>query len=204
MAEQLHDEEEKEEEKKNGLLAYIRGKDGLLRLMVIAGVAGIGLIFFSSVFVRTPQTDKTSAASSAGTEEFSLEDYRRELTDELGNMIACIKGAGKTRIMLTLDGTVRSIYASDSDLQQRESSRRTGTDENADRQQNEKQSLITVRNKDGSQQAITIGQQMPRIRGVLIVCEGGDDPEVCERIIQAVASALNISKSHVSVMKGNF
>lgn len=203
MTEQLK-EDGGQEEKKNGLSGLFKGKDGLLRLIVLAGVAGIGLIFFSSFFSRTPQTEKPAASASAGTEQFSLEDYRRELTDEMGNMIACIKGAGKTRIMLTVDGTVRNLYASDNDIQQRESSRRTGGDENADRQQNEKQSVITVRNKDGSQQAITVGQQMPRIRGVLVVCEGGDDPEVCEKIREAVASALSISKTHVSVLKGNF
>lgn len=41
----------------------------------------------------------------------------------------------------------------------------------------------------------------PLIRGVLIVCEGGDDPVVVERITEAVTKALDISTAKVCVTK---
>lgn len=41
----------------------------------------------------------------------------------------------------------------------------------------------------------------PHIRGVLVVCEGGDEPVVVERVTDAVCKALNISTAKVCVTK---
>lgn len=41
----------------------------------------------------------------------------------------------------------------------------------------------------------------PIIRGVLVVCEGGDDPVVVERITDAVTKALDISTAKVCITK---
>lgn len=41
----------------------------------------------------------------------------------------------------------------------------------------------------------------PHIRGVLVVCEGGDDPVVVERITEAVTKALDISTAKVCITK---
>ncbi len=41
----------------------------------------------------------------------------------------------------------------------------------------------------------------PVIRGVVVVCQGGDNPIVVERVLSAVTKALNISTSKVCVTK---
>lgn len=41
----------------------------------------------------------------------------------------------------------------------------------------------------------------PLIRGVLVVCEGGDDPVVVERVTEAVTKALDISTAKVCITK---
>ena len=41
----------------------------------------------------------------------------------------------------------------------------------------------------------------PVIRGVLVVCEGGDDPVVTQTVTQAVTRALDISSAMVCVTK---
>ena len=189
--------EERSKKQNTGILS---SRDMLVKLIVIIGIAGAGLIFLSSVL---PKNDSSSsqAAAQAVSEYSDTDAYRERLCEELGNMIAGMKGAGRTRIMLTMDGTVRNIYAADNDIRQSESSRRNSADENTDKQNNERISYIKVRNKDGSEQAIKIGCQMPKVRGVLVVCEGGDNDEVCGRIKEAVAAALNISKTHICVSK---
>ena len=169
-------------------------KENILKLTVIVGIAGIMLIFFSTVFSGNKAKEDTFAEVSES-ETAILTQYKKELCDELGNMLASIEGVGKTKIMLTLDGTVRNIYATDNDIQQRETS--------ADKQSNEKQSCIVIRQNDGSEKALTVGQLMPKIKGVLIVCEGGDDSEICERVSEAVSAALDVNKTHICVTKMN-
>ena len=39
------------------------------------------------------------------------------------------------------------------------------------------------------------------IRGVLVVCEGGDDPVVTARVTEAVTKALDISTAKVCIAK---
>ena len=143
-------------------------KENILKLTVIVGIAGIMLIFCSTVFSGNKAKEDTFAEVSES-EADTLTQYRQELCDELGNMLASI--------------------------QQRETS--------ADKQSNEKQSCIVIRQNDGSEKALTVGQLMPKIKGVLIVCEGGDDSEICERLSEAVSAALDVNKTHICVTKMN-
>ena len=41
----------------------------------------------------------------------------------------------------------------------------------------------------------------PVIRGVVVACDGGDDPVVIERVINVVTKALNISSAKVCITK---
>lgn len=166
-------------------------KENILKVTVIAGLAGIVLIFCSDFFGGREKEDTFAEVSES--ETYTVEEYRQGLCEELGNMLASIEGVGKTKIMLTIDGTVRNIYATDNDIQQRETS--------SDKQSNEKQSCIVIRQNDGSEKALTIGQLMPKIKGVLVVCEGGDKEEVCIKVVEAVSAALDVTKSHICVSK---
>ena len=44
----------------------------------------------------------------------------------------------------------------------------------------------------------------PVIRGVVVVCQGGDNPVTVQRVLSAVTKALNISSAKVCVTKSNF
>ena len=41
----------------------------------------------------------------------------------------------------------------------------------------------------------------PKVRGVVIVCDGGDDPVVAARVLEAVTKSLSISSDKVCVTK---
>ena len=48
-------------------------------------------------------------------------------------------------------------------------------------------------------QPVTISIENPTITGVLIVCEGGDNSAVRERIYKAVSTSLNIGTNQIYV-----
>lgn len=184
------------DEAKEGVFGLRLKRETLLRLVIAAGVIGIGLIFVSSLLSGKDRSASETAAGAATDDTMQTEEYRRMLSEELGNMVASIEGAGRTKLMLTLDGTVKNIYASDSDIRREGAAQSSGAVVD-----NEKRSCIVVRTGSGSEQALTVGQTMPAVRGVLIVCEGGGNKEVAERIRSAAAAALNISASRVCVLK---
>ena len=41
----------------------------------------------------------------------------------------------------------------------------------------------------------------PEVKGVVVVCQGGDDPLVVRRVVETVRVALNISSSRISVSR---
>lgn len=190
-----------EEENNNGraFMGLIK-KENAVRLIVIIGIAGIGLIFLSSMFGKKSDSTKSDENSQVSVVD-DVSAYREKLCEELGNMIASIEGAGRTKVMITIDGTTRKLYATDNDIQQKENLQKNSTAENNDRQNIEKRSCIVIRSGNGTEQALVIGELMPNIKGVLIVCDGGGNEDVCERIKKAVSAALNIPSSHISIVK---
>lgn len=55
---------------------------------------------------------------------------------------------------------------------------------------------VYLNNSDTKTKSIT-----PVVRGVVIVCDGGDDPVVVSRVMSAVTKSLDISSSKVCVTK---
>ncbi len=126
-----------------------------MRLIIIAGVIGIALIFFSSLDL--------GGFSGRQDDAFSVKAYSEELESDLEEVIAHIQGAGKTKVMLTMENSVEYVYLRDS--------------------------------------ATKTKEVAPLIRGVLVLCEGGDEPVVAERITEAVTKALNLSTAKVCITK---
>ena len=102
--------------------------------------------------------------------------------------------------MVTIDGTARNIYATEEDYLKKENSRSADGDESTAAESSEKKNLIVVRQSDGSEQVLIIGRLVPAVKGVLVVCDGGGDEEICARVTRAVSSALNITSSHICVV----
>ena len=52
---------------------------------------------------------------------------------------------------------------------------------------------ITVKDSEGTEHALAVKKIEPKVKGVVIICPGGDDPIVKNRITEAVTTALSIS-----------
>ena len=61
-----------------------------------------------------------------------------------------------------------------------------------------KDGLISAIGDDG-EKPIVIRTDEAKIRGVLVICEGGKNPLVREKIIEAVCALFNIPSNKVSV-----
>lgn len=48
---------------------------------------------------------------------------------------------------------------------------------------------------------VLVTEILPKIRGVVVVCDGGNDAAVCERVTEVVTTALNIPQRRVCVTK---
>lgn len=178
---------EKDKSTLDGLKKLFGSKEKLTKIVLVLGVTGIVLILASELF---PQ-QKAAAQSTYGGTEISYE-RERQLEKRLETMIEQISGAGKTKVMITLDSSNEYFYAFES---------KTDTAEkDAERQSSAEEAPAVIDGNNGEEPLITkVGES--GVRGVFVVCRGGDNPQVAERIINAVCAVLGIGSSRVSVAK---
>lgn len=180
--------DETKEEKKLTIKSIFSGNN-LKNLIIFAGILGIALIFLSSFMGR--ENDATEAPVSET--KTTAESYAKKLEDDLGKIISNIDGAGKTNILITIDREIENVYQTDTDA--------TAKSDSEGSQQNNKSSTVVIRSKNSTEEPIKVTEIMPKIKGVLVVCEGADSAVVKQNIIDSVRTVLGVASSRVSVQK---
>ena len=60
---------------------------------------------------------------------------------------------------------------------------------------------ITIKDSQGTEHALAVTELEPKVKGVIVICPGGDNPIVKNRITEAVTTALSITSKHVCITK---
>lgn len=179
---------------KGGIERLCRSDKGR-KIIIFLGFTGIALIFISNLF-DGKSSDRTETAPVIQA-EYSLQEYTTQLEQRLSEIISEIDGAGKAEVFLTVESTSESVYAAD----QKENSTQKNNNGSSENEISHETSYITVKLSDGTQQVIKVKEVEPKIRGVIVVCSGGGDSVVQERIMQAVKTVFDISSARVCVLK---
>lgn len=163
-------------------------KDRTVKFLVLLGICGIVLIFFSGLFGKSgsqqePLQEETSPANA--------EEYRRGVEQDISRIVEAITGEEKPAVLVTLESGSRYIYAED----EKNSS---GTDGEKKSEEEEKNHVI-LKGADGAQHALTVTEMQPEIKGVVIVSGRAGEPAVREKLTNAVRTAFNLSSAKVCV-----
>ncbi len=177
-------------EKISGLLK----KENRAKLVTVIGILILVLILLSEIGTSCSKKEERIQTAS-----FDCEAYADSIEERLCEIISSIKGAGKVKVLVTLENSEEYIYASDSrknsDLSEnRDTDGSTSTDTKNDTEE----SVIIVDGKNG-REALLRTMLLPSVEGVVVVCEGAESDLVRERIIEAVTTALGISSRRVYV-----
>ncbi len=174
-----------------GLTARLRGDKGR-RLLLIAGVIGIALLALSELLPT-----KTDAVSSGSV---TADEFVRQTEERLTTLVSSIEGAGNCRVLVTLENGVEYVYATE---QKTNSDRQEDTDDTATRltQRDDSESTVIVVDTGDGREGLLVTEIQPTIRGVVVVCEGGDREDVRSRVIEAVTVAMDLSSKRVCVTK---
>lgn len=161
--------------------------------IIIVGLVGLMLIGLSEC-MDTPSTSENTNAS------LSSEEFTVTLEKRLTEIIGQIDGAGKSRVMVTLENGVQYVYAT----QQRSNSNRsedTGDTSNRLSQQDDLEETVIVVDAAEGREGLLVTEMEPIVRGVVVICEGGDREDVREKITKTVMTAVNITSKRVYVTK---
>ena len=181
---------------KNLLSGDKKLKDNTRRLIIIIGIVGILLIAVSGMFNKKPKE------SSAVNAVLTADEYVGQLEERLSGIVTSIAGVGDARVMITLESGVEYVFANEErknsdkteDINNNSGSRRSERDD-------VQSSIIIVDSPGGGKQALVQTEIQPRVKGVVVVCTGGDSPQVRECVTDAITTALNISSMRVCVTK---
>ncbi len=118
------------------------------------------------------------------TDRFDAEIYTKQLEERLSSILQGREGVDHVKVMISLDGTEEYCYATENVIEA------SGT----------VNSLITLREgESGTKEPILTQKNEPKIRGVSVVCRGAENIKTRAKIIQLVASTLNLNQNQIFV-----
>ncbi len=149
-------------------------------LIIFLGIIGMLLIFLSEL------TDKTTATVSDVSSEYecNIGNHKQELEEILSE----ISGAGRVKAMITYEGSSENIFASDSTQMKDDGS-------------NKITSEYIIIDKGSEEEGLLLKKVFPKVLGVAVVCDGGDDIKVVNEMTTVIKAIFNISSNNISISK---
>lgn len=183
------------------LLFSSEQSDTRLKLIVVIGLAAIAVIFLSDYVGGQTQSASAqiNAAAPLHYSTTGYEEYTAQLETRLTELISSVEGAGQAKVMITLECGTEYVYASQ---QKTTSAMSENTDaggrSSRDQKQSGEESLILI-DGDRGEEPLILKEITPTVAGVVVVCSGADNPQVRERIVNVVTTALGTGSNRVCV-----
>lgn len=156
-----------------GALRESLGRHKPVWLVLLAGLVLLALPAGGEK--EEPPADGPAAA-------FDLTETERRLAETLSQ----IDGAGEVTVMLTVRDGPRRLLAETS--QRGEGNQRTEP--------------VVLSRGSGLQETVTVQERGPGYQGALLVCSGGDDPQVCLQLTRAVSALTGLGADRIAISKG--
>jgi len=129
-------------------------------------------------------------------------DYQQQLQRELEGILSRIEGAGQVTVMLTLEDDAETVYASNQEASRRDTREEDSQGGVRQQQEHDSREQLVIVQAGNEQQPVAVKKIRPRIRGVLVVASGVDNPIIKERLTQAVQGVLDMPAYKITVQKG--
>lgn len=174
-------------------------KIGLNKLALIL-LCGVALLVLA-----LPVEEKNTESESDGKEEIltvSEETYEELLEKRLTEALACVEGVGKIKVMITLKATGEKIILKETPYTGSETSEidSEGGSRNVS-EWSQSDTAVYIEKNDGSRTPYVVQETNPKIEGVIVVAEGGDNIYTVKEIIEAVSALFDVPSHKIKVMK---
>lgn len=160
------------------LAGKIKGPMEKYRLVWLVILAGLILLMLPMGEEEEPVQETPTA-----TTQFDLAALENRLEEALSK----IDGAGEVTVVLTIQNGPRQVLAQDVD-------RRTGEGENTE--------TVILSRGSNAQETVAVQELYPSYQGALLICEGGDDPDVRLKLTEATSALTGLGADKISISKG--
>lgn len=154
---------------KERIIGYLK-KYRYIVLIVMTGI----------FFMLLPDTEKPVQIPAAA------EEHREpDLESRLAEILSSISGVGKAEVLLTEELGSRTVYQTDSDLDE----------------SNSRQDTVVITNGNREEGGLVKQVNPPVYLGAVVVCQGGDSPSIRLAVVEAVSSVTGLSADRIRVLK---
>lgn len=192
---------------KRSLKDLFKPENKKLRMNVItAFAAGIVLILMGNTFFKTNESSPPSVPmpTEVKAEDTSIEydKTERNLEKRLEAILSQVEGAGELKVMVTASCSSELVVAQELKKEKTTTQETVGQGDtrNIESEKSENAVVITE-DKNGRGTPLVLKEEVPKIEGVVIVAQGGDDVLVKDSIIKAAEALLNVPAHKVQVLK---
>lgn len=185
---------------KNNMLSNVFNQFKNNKLLMVLTAVGIGLLIISRL-IALGDTGPPQTLGAPKTE--LVESYETQIQKELETILGKMRGVGKVKVMVTLENGPEIVYAENYTENNRESNENDNQGGTRSTIEYNKTGQLVMARRGGNEDPVVIKEIMPKIRGVLVVCENGSNPKVRLEVTKAIQSVLNLPAYKISVVEGN-
>lgn len=161
-------------------------KDKKLLIILVLAIAGIVFLVLSE-FISFDEAETHKKISA------TTEDYAEMIEMKLSNIVSSIEGAGEAVVMVTVETGEENVYAKEVKSNEENNENKASSSYEYE--------YIVIKSGTSSENGMLLKVIEPSIRGVAIVCDGGDNAAVRENILNTVSAVLDIKTNKISVCK---
>ncbi len=168
-------------------------KEDNKKLILLSGVALVCILL--SIFLK-PEEKVSTAEIPEETNEVLEEVSQDDLESKLRNILAKINGAGEVDVMITLETSeeIQPAYNVNSTNEKTSEKDQSGGERTVSTS-SENKTMVT----SDSNLPIVVTTKEPKIKGVIVVSSGANDPVVKETLYKAVQTALQVQGHQVEI-----
>ncbi len=166
-------------------------------------LGGLGILFllFGSFYPPesggTPQPSETARVTNS--DRMSMGEYEKYYETKLSEILNEIQGVTNVTVMVNLDSTEEVVYAENIQNQNQTTAETDNKGGNRTITQiNENKQLVLIKGGTADH-PIIIRTIKPRVRGVLVVAKGAEQPRIQALITDAVQRVLEVPPHRISI-----
>ena len=146
----------------------------------------VALVLVVGIVLMIIPTEKEQATQAVLTVS---EDRILSVEERLTQILRQVKGAGEVKVLLTEALGEETIYQTNEDKTQND----TSTSSRGD--------TVTITDSQRNEQGLIRQQNPPQYMGAIVVCQGGDQPTVRLAILDAVSKVTGLGADKISILK---
>ncbi len=169
-------------------------------LMIVIVIVGVLFAVLAIPTDKDREKEMIIEEPAAELDNYSPAAYEEELENRLEEILSQMEDVGRVEVMITLESSTREVVEKDISTQQSSSDKGGEADVNTSLDKEE--TTVYSDTNEGSVPYV-VQEIYPRVEGVLVVAEGGDNSSVNLAITDAIQALFGVDVHKIKIVKMN-